>query len=56
MNVTYLQETEDTEEKAAVFGKDGDDKIIEVPCGTVTYDGDTGEFLCEATETAKQYC
>ena len=32
------------------FGKDGDDKIIEVPCGTVAYDGDTGEFLCEATE------
>ena len=32
------------------FGKDGEDKIIEVPCGTVVYDGDTGEFLCEVKE------
>ncbi len=29
------------------FGKDGEDKIIQVPCGTVVYDGDTGEWLCE---------
>lgn len=29
------------------FGKDGLDKIIEVPCGTVVYNGDTGEFMCE---------
>ncbi|MBR1427344.1 MAG: GTPase ObgE [Paludibacteraceae bacterium] len=32
------------------FGKDGEDKIIQVPCGTVVYDGDTGEFLCEVKE------
>lgn len=32
------------------FGKDGEDKYIEVPCGTVVYDGDTGEFLCEVKE------
>lgn len=32
------------------FGKDGEDKVIEVPCGTVVYDGDTGEFLCEVKE------
>lgn len=32
------------------FGKDGEDKIIEVPLGTVCYDGDTGEFLCEVRE------
>lgn len=32
------------------FGKDGEDKIIEVPCGTVVYNGDTGEFLCEIKE------
>lgn len=32
------------------FGKDGEDRIIEVPCGTVVYDGDTGEFLCEVKE------
>ena len=29
------------------FGKDGEDRIIEVPCGTVVYDGETGEFICE---------
>lgn len=32
------------------FGKDGEDKIIEVPLGTVCYDGDTGEFLTEVRE------
>jgi GTP-binding protein len=32
------------------FGKDGEDKIIEVPCGTVVYDAETGEFLCDVTE------
>ena len=29
------------------FGKDGEDKIIEVPCGTEVYDGETGEYICE---------
>lgn len=32
------------------FGKDGEDKVIEVPCGTVAYDADSGEYLCEITE------
>lgn len=32
------------------FGKDGEDKTIEVPCGTVVYNGDTGEFMCEIKE------
>lgn len=32
------------------FGKDGEDKIIQVPCGTVVYDGDSGEWLCEVKE------
>lgn len=32
------------------FGKDGQDKVIEVPCGTVVYDGDTGEWLTEIKE------
>lgn len=36
------------------FGKDGQDKIIEVPCGTVVYDGDTGEFLCEVKEDGQE--
>ena len=32
------------------FGKDGEDRLIEVPCGTVVYDGDTGEYICEVRE------
>lgn len=36
------------------FGKDGQDKIIEVPCGTVVYDGDSGEWLCEVKEHGEQ--
>lgn len=31
------------------FGKDGDDVIVDVPCGTVVFDAETGEFLCEVT-------
>lgn len=31
------------------FGKDGEDVIVEVPCGTVVFDAETGEFLCEVT-------
>ncbi len=29
------------------FGKDGEDAVIEVPTGTVVFDAETGEFLCE---------
>ena len=36
--------------KSRSFGKDGEDKIIEVPCGTVVYDGETGEFICEVKQ------
>ncbi len=36
------------------FGKDGEDKYIEVPLGTVCYDGDTGEFLCEVKEDKQE--
>lgn len=36
------------------FGKDGEDKIIQVPCGTVVYDGDTGEWLAEIKEDKEQ--
>ena len=32
------------------FGKDGQDVTIEVPMGTVVYDADTGEYLCEVTD------
>ena len=36
------------------FGKEGDDKIIEVPCGTVVYDAETGEFLCDITHDGEE--
>lgn len=36
------------------FGKDGEDKTIDVPCGTVAYNGDTGEFLCEITDDGQE--
>ena len=31
------------------FGKEGEDKIIDVPCGTVIYDAETGECLGDIT-------
>lgn len=35
-------------------GKNGEDRIIEVPCGTVVYDAETGEYLCDVTEDGQQ--
>ena len=31
------------------FGKGGEEVVVEVPCGTVVFDAETGEFLCEVT-------
>ena len=28
----------------------GDDVVVEVPCGTVVFDAETGEYLAEVTE------
>ena len=36
------------------FGKDGKDVIIEVPCGTVAYDAETGEYLCDITDDGQE--
>ena len=36
------------------FGKDGEDAIIEVPCGTVVFDAETGEYLTEVTENGQE--
>jgi GTP-binding protein len=36
------------------FGKSGKDEIIEVPCGTVAYDAETGDFLCDITEDGQE--
>jgi len=35
-------------------GGDGEDRIIDVPCGTVVYDAETGEFICDVTEDGQQ--
>ena len=35
-------------------GKDGQDRVIEVPCGTVVYDAETGEYICDVTEDGQQ--
>jgi GTP-binding protein len=32
------------------FGKDGEDKVIEVPCGTVVYNAETGDYICDVTD------
>lgn len=36
------------------FGKDGEDKYIEVPCGTVAYNAETGDYLCDVTEHGQE--
>lgn len=36
------------------FGKDGEDRVIEVPCGTVLYDAETGEFMGDITEDGQE--
>lgn len=35
-------------------GKDGANKIIEVPCGTVVFDAETGEFICDVTHDGQE--
>lgn len=36
------------------FGKDGEDVIVEVPCGTVVFDAETGEYICEVTDDGQE--
>lgn len=36
------------------FGKDGEDKVIEVPVGTAVFDAESGDFLCEVTEDGEE--
>lgn len=36
------------------FGKDGEDKIIDVPLGTVAYNAETGEFICDVMEDGQE--
>lgn len=36
------------------FGKDGEDVIIDVPCGTVVFEAESGDYLCEVTEDGEE--
>jgi GTP-binding protein len=36
------------------FGKNGEDKTIIVPCGTLAYDAYTGKFLCDITNDEQE--
>ena len=36
--------------KSRSTGAQGEDRYIEVPCGTVVYDAETGEYLCDVSE------
>lgn len=40
--------------KCCSHGSDGEDKYIDVPCGTVAYDAETGKYLCDVTEDGQQ--
>ena len=35
-------------------GADGEDRYIDVPCGTVAYNAETGEYLCDVTEDGQE--
>lgn len=36
--------------KCCSHGADGEDKYIEVPCGTVAYNAETGKYICDVVE------
>ena len=36
------------------FGADGEDKYIDVPCGTAVRNADTDEFICDVTEDGQE--
>ena len=36
--------------KSGSTGADGEDRYIDVPCGTVVYNAETGEYICDITE------
>ncbi len=36
------------------FGKDGEDVIVDVPCGTVVFDAETGDYITEVTDDGQE--
>lgn len=40
--------------KAKSTGADGEDRYIEVPCGTVVYNAETGKYICDVKEHGQE--
>ena len=40
--------------KAKSTGADGEDRYIDVPCGTVVYNAETGQYICDVTEHGQE--
>ena len=40
--------------KSGSTGADGEDRYIDVPCGTVVYNAETGEYICDVTEDGQE--
>lgn len=40
--------------KSLSHGANGEDRYIEVPCGTVAYDAETGKYICDVTEDGQE--
>lgn len=40
--------------KSKSSGKQGEDKYVDVPCGTVVYNAETGEYICDVTEHGQE--
>lgn len=40
--------------KSKSTGQKGADKIIEVPCGTVAYNAETGQYICDVTDDGQE--
>ena len=36
------------------FGKKGEDRVIEVPCGTAVFDAETGKFICDVNDDGQE--
>lgn len=54
INAIFLQDMEKAARATNPRGKKEKSKIIEVPCGTIVYDADTGEFLYDITEHGQE--
>lgn len=40
--------------KSGSTGADGEDRYIDVPCGTVVYNAETGEYICDVTKDGQE--